>query len=319
MSPAGALPYLGTAVSTLYSAQVAGSLAAGHAARVDFDTAMNVLEAATQVQVTYGAVLLSFLGALHWGMEFTGYGGYKGVSWCIGLVSPETNYTVSGYRRLALGAAPVAFAWSTLALDPTLALVAQWVGFSAMVRSLYAYNLGDVLIMVNFQCRSGTLTCASPSLVGVSIDLVCFSTRDVLLIVTHHLSFKAPIWYSQYRFYLSILIGSCILTTLWAQPYLNPVIEDIRFLSDTTLPASSNTPEHLNAAGKFSGSSENLGELETVEGDTYYVMVKHNKAEEAAEASDDGEESAKEHVESASKDQMVKHEEIKADTASEKV
>lgn len=47
---------------------------------------MSVLEAATQVQVTYGAVLLSFLGALHWGMEFTGYGGYKGVSWCIGLV-----------------------------------------------------------------------------------------------------------------------------------------------------------------------------------------------------------------------------------------
>lgn len=248
------------------------------------------------------------------------------------LVSPDTNYTVSGYRRLALGAAPVAFAWSTLALDPTLALVAQWVGFSAMVSSSYAYNLGNVLIMVKFQCCSGTLTCVSHSLVGVSIDLVCFLTRDVLLIVTHHLSFKAPVWYSQYRFYLSILIGSCILTTLWAQPYLNPVIEDTMYLSDTTLPASSNTPEHLTAAGKFSGSSENLGELETVEGETYYVMLKH-KADEAAEESDDGEESAKEHVESASKDQIVKHEEqkegrggeIKADTdsksqaASEKV
>ncbi|KAG8953145.1 hypothetical protein FRC04_003093 [Tulasnella sp. 424] len=265
---AGALPYLGTAASTLYSARVAGLLASGHAARVDFDTAMSVLEAATQVQVTYGAVLLSFLGALHWGMEFTGYGGYK------------------GYRRLALGAAPVAFAWSTLALDPTLALVAQWVGFSAM---WYA---------------------------DMRVTLAGWT----------------PVWYSQYRFYLSILIGSCILTTLWAQPYLNPVIEDTMFLSDTTLPASSNTPEHLTAAGKFSGSSENLGELETVEGETYYVMLKH-KADEAAEESDDGEESAKEHVESASKDQMVKHEEqkegrggeIKADTdsksqaASEKV
>lgn len=81
--PTGALPYLGTAASTLYSAQVAGSLAAGHAARIDFDTAMSVLEAATQLQVTYGAVLLSVLGALHWGMEFTGYAGHKGVSWCI--------------------------------------------------------------------------------------------------------------------------------------------------------------------------------------------------------------------------------------------
>ncbi|KAG8965378.1 hypothetical protein FRC00_004534 [Tulasnella sp. 408] len=200
----------GTAVSTLYSARAAGLLAAGHAARVDYDTAMSVLEAATQVQVTYGAVLLSFLGALHWGMEFTGFGGHK-----------------------------------------------------------------------------------------------------------------APLWYSQYRFYLSILIGTCILGTLWGQVYLNPVVEDTLYFAGTTLPASSNIPEHLASTGKFSGTSEKLGELETVEGESYYVMVKH-KEEAAAEESDDGEESAKEHVESASKDQNVKHEEqkegrggeIKADTDS---
>ncbi|KAG9042295.1 hypothetical protein FS837_011045 [Tulasnella sp. UAMH 9824] len=236
---AGALPYLGTAASTLYSAQVAGSLAAGHAARIDFDTAMSVLEAATQLQVTYGAVLLSVLGALHWGMEFTGYGGHK------------------GYRRLALGAAPVVFAWSTLALDPSVALVAQWFGFSAM---WYA---------------------------DMNVTLAGW----------------APIWYSQYRFYLSILIGSCILGTLWAQPYLNPVVEDIYYLSDTTLPATYNSHQDI-AAGKFSGTSENIGDVETVAAETHYVMVKHKTDEAApaaaaAEESDDGEE-------------------VKADTDSEK-
>ncbi|KIO28331.1 hypothetical protein M407DRAFT_243024, partial [Tulasnella calospora MUT 4182] len=258
---AGALPYLGTAISTLYSARAAGLLAAGHAARVDYDTAISVLEAAAHVQVTYGAVLLSFLGALHWGMEFSGYGGYK------------------GYRRLALGTAPVVFAWSTLALDPTSALIAQWVGFTGM---WYA----DMRV-----------TAAG----------------------------WTPVWYSQYRFYLSILIGTCIIGTLWAQPYLNPVIEDTVYLADTTLPASSNTSENLSASGKLSGTSDKLGEIETVAGESYYVILKHKVDEDAAaEESDDGEESAKEHVESASQDQNIKHEEqkkgrggeIKADTES---
>lgn len=47
-------------------------------------------------------------------MEFAGYGGQK------------------GYPRLLLGAAPVIWGWSTLALDPTFALIAQWVGFTGL-------------------------------------------------------------------------------------------------------------------------------------------------------------------------------------------
>lgn len=58
--------------------------------------------------------MLSFLGALHWGFEFAGYGG--------------TKY----YPRLMLGAAPVVFGWSTLALDPMSGLIAQWIGFTGM-------------------------------------------------------------------------------------------------------------------------------------------------------------------------------------------
>ena len=58
--------------------------------------------------------MLSFLGALHWGFEFAGYGGRQ------------------GYSRLTLGAAPVVFGWSTLALDPVNALIAQWLGFTGI-------------------------------------------------------------------------------------------------------------------------------------------------------------------------------------------
>ena len=47
-------------------------------------------------------------------MEFAGLGGHK------------------GYGRLALGAAPVIYAWPTLALDPTMALIVQWVGFTGL-------------------------------------------------------------------------------------------------------------------------------------------------------------------------------------------
>jgi hypothetical protein len=88
--------------------------AAGQLAHVDPGVAITILDQALTVQTTYGAVMLSFLGALHWGMEFAGLGGYK------------------GYARLALGAAPVLYAWPTLVLDPTMALVAQWAGFTGL-------------------------------------------------------------------------------------------------------------------------------------------------------------------------------------------
>jgi len=51
---------------------------------------------------------------MHWGMEIAGYGGQK------------------GYRRLALGAAPLLVAWPSLALQPTTALIVQWLGFTAL-------------------------------------------------------------------------------------------------------------------------------------------------------------------------------------------
>ena len=61
-----------------------------------------------------GGAAWALEGALHWGMEFVGHGGQQ------------------GYRRLMLGTVPVIWGWTTLALDPTMALITQWVGFTGL-------------------------------------------------------------------------------------------------------------------------------------------------------------------------------------------
>ncbi|KAI0093888.1 hypothetical protein BDY19DRAFT_856702, partial [Irpex rosettiformis] len=156
---AGGLPYLGSALTTVYLARQAGEAATAVSATIDPGVAITVLHQALTFQTTYGAVLLSFLGALHWGFEFSGYGGAK------------------YYSRLMLGAAPVVFGWSTLAMEPMGGLIAQWVGFTGMWwADMKATNAG-----------------------------------------------WTPKWYSQYRFYLSILVGTCIIGTLAATSYWGPV------------------------------------------------------------------------------------------------
>ncbi|TFK63352.1 hypothetical protein BDN72DRAFT_872325 [Pluteus cervinus] len=157
---AGALPYLAASATTIYLARNAGLVASSASSlNIDPGVALTIFDQALNVQVTYGAVMLSFLGALHWGMEFAGYGGKK------------------GYARLALGAAPVLFAWPTLALQPMTALAAQWLGFTAL---WYADS--------------------KATMAGWT-----------------------PKWYSQYRFYLSLLVGSCIIASLAGTSYWGPV------------------------------------------------------------------------------------------------
>ncbi|KAI6000944.1 hypothetical protein EDC04DRAFT_2871976 [Pisolithus marmoratus] len=111
MGLAGGLPYIASAGTTVYLARQAGLATMGLATNLDPGVALTVLDQALNFQVHYGAVLLSFLGALHWGMEIAGYGGYK------------------GYRRLCLGVAPAIVAWSTITLEPMSALLCQWLGF----------------------------------------------------------------------------------------------------------------------------------------------------------------------------------------------
>ncbi|KAJ7572920.1 hypothetical protein C8J56DRAFT_1017791 [Mycena floridula] len=156
---AGTIPYVGTGLTTVYLARNAGLAASGTVSSLDPGVALTIFDQALNLQVTYGAVMLSFLGAIHWGFEFAGYGGQKGA------------------QRLMLGAAPLFLAWPTLALQPVTALVVQWFAFTG-------------LWAADAKATSWGWT---------------------------------PKWYSQYRFYLSILTGACILGSLAGVSYYGPV------------------------------------------------------------------------------------------------
>ncbi|KAF5330872.1 hypothetical protein D9619_005286 [Psilocybe cf. subviscida] len=155
----GGVPYIGASATTVYLAYQAQLAASGVVIGMDPGVALTILDQALNLQVTYGSVLLSFLGAIHWGMEFTGYGGHK------------------GYARLALGTAPMLVAWGTLGLEPMTALMIQWAGFTGL------WYADSRVTMMGW----------------------------------------APKWYSQYRFYLSILVGTCIIGSLAGTSYWGPV------------------------------------------------------------------------------------------------
>ncbi|KAI0062223.1 hypothetical protein BV25DRAFT_1907609 [Artomyces pyxidatus] len=212
----GGVPYLAASAATVYLAHQAGLTASGIITNIDPGVALTILDQALSIQVTYGAVMLSFLGALHWGMEFAGYGGHK------------------GYARLALGAAPVLYAWPTLALDPTFALIAQWAGFTGL---WYA----------DLRATSAGWT---------------------------------PKWYSQYRFYLSILVGSCIIGTLASTSYWGPVAGHGLLTHDLELIRSQRQHVEAEREGVVPGNVEALSTGEA--GDTY-VMIKKKEQPEGEE------------------------------------
>ncbi|KAJ6577493.1 hypothetical protein B0H19DRAFT_1120134 [Mycena capillaripes] len=221
---AGGIPYVGAAATTVYLAHEAGMAAAGQLGHVDPGVAITILDQALNVQVTYGAVMLSFLGAMHWGMEFAGLGGYK------------------GYSRLALGAAPVLYAWPTLMLDPTMALAAQWAGFTG-------------LWWADLKATSAGWT---------------------------------PVWYSQYRFYLSILTGTCILGSLAGITYWGPVgghgllDHELRTIRDARASLYAKEPE------KMYGH-----EVTILEGDDTFTKLRKTEDIEREQAEKEGKKSEK--------------------------
>ena len=111
---AGTIPYVGTALGTIFLAREASRASQGLNTLVggDMQSILESLHTLEAIQITYGAIILSFLGAIHWGMEFSKYGGSQ------------------GYGRLAIGVLPVLFAWPTTFLPHGTALVAQWLGFT---------------------------------------------------------------------------------------------------------------------------------------------------------------------------------------------
>ncbi|GJE90793.1 DUF3429 domain-containing protein [Phanerochaete sordida] len=217
MGLAGALPYLGSTLTTIYLARQAGEAATAAISSIDPGVAITVLHQALDIQTTYGAVLLSFLGALHWGFEFAGYGGQK------------------GYSRLLLGASPVVWGWATLALDPMNALIAQWVGFTGL---WYA----DLKVTGNGW---------------------------------------APKWYSQYRFYLSILVGTCIIGTLGATSYWGPVGGHGLVSHDLQQIRRERKSMHPDDRGRIPGNIEAVPA--PPEADNYVIIKKKQNDQNSAE------------------------------------
>jgi len=76
------------------------------------DYAEKLLHVVEPIQLGYGASIISFLGAIHWGLEWAGYGGYQ------------------GYPRYSIGIIATAVAWPTLLLSAEVGLIAQFLAFT---------------------------------------------------------------------------------------------------------------------------------------------------------------------------------------------
>lgn len=110
---AGVLPYLATSLSTVYCAwEINHAAVTGSGFLMSEHTAELALHIIEPLQIGYGAVIVSFLGAIHWGLEWAGYGGTQ------------------GYRRYAIGVVAPAVAWPTILLPVEYALITQFLAFN---------------------------------------------------------------------------------------------------------------------------------------------------------------------------------------------
>ncbi|TVY53306.1 hypothetical protein LCER1_G007915 [Lachnellula cervina] len=110
---AGVLPYAATSLSTVYLAwDINHAHANGTGVLFSPETAHQLLEWITPIQIGYGAVIISFLGAIHWGLEYAGYGGYH------------------SYRRYMYGVIAPAVAWPTMFMPVEYALITQFLAFN---------------------------------------------------------------------------------------------------------------------------------------------------------------------------------------------
>jgi hypothetical protein len=89
---------------------------------------------------------------------------------------------------------------------------------------------------------------------------------------------SAPKWYSQYRFYLSFLVGSCIIGTLTSTSYWGPVAGHGLLSHDLNLIREQRRKVRAAEGVGFVG-----GDVEAVEtgeeGDSYVRIVKRKKDE----------------------------------------
>ncbi|KAH8730880.1 hypothetical protein GQ44DRAFT_605704 [Phaeosphaeriaceae sp. PMI808] len=114
MGLAGTIPYLATSMTTVFCSWEVNHSTAGYGYLLDEKNATQLLHLIEPLQIGYGASILSFLGAIHWGLEWAGYGGYQ------------------GYKRYAIGVVAPAVAWSTIMMPIEAALITQFMGFVAL-------------------------------------------------------------------------------------------------------------------------------------------------------------------------------------------
>lgn len=118
---AGTIPYLSTALASLYltwnlstpwptDSNLLNSFLMSH------ETAHYLLALLEPIQIGYGAVILTFLGAVHWGLEL----GEKAPA------QPRTKF------RYAMGLAAPVLAWPTIMLPMQWAMITQFFGFVSL-------------------------------------------------------------------------------------------------------------------------------------------------------------------------------------------
>ncbi|RVX75850.1 hypothetical protein B0A52_00207 [Exophiala mesophila] len=110
---AGVLPYLATSLTTVYlSFDIQYAAHHGQGYFLSGETAEQLLHLIEPIQLGYGASIISFLGAIHWGLEWAKFGG------------------VQGYNRYSMGILATAVAWPTLLLSAEVGLITQFLAFT---------------------------------------------------------------------------------------------------------------------------------------------------------------------------------------------
>ncbi|KFA74365.1 hypothetical protein S40288_06673 [Stachybotrys chartarum IBT 40288] len=121
LGAAGTLPYVATSISTVFLAwNLTKELPTGNFffdhILLTHENAQHLLGLIEPIQLGYGAIIISFLGAIHWGLEYA-------------EKQPSSNRTRFRYG-MGLGASIIA--WPTLLMPIEYALTAQFAAFTAL-------------------------------------------------------------------------------------------------------------------------------------------------------------------------------------------
>ncbi|KAI4161749.1 MAG: hypothetical protein LQ342_004581 [Letrouitia transgressa] len=109
---AGVTPYLLTSLTTVALAwDINHADLDGVGVFLSGANAEWLLDIIEPIQIGYGAVIISFLGAIHWGLEWAKFGG------------------THGYKRYAIGVIAPAVAWPTILFPVEAALISQFLAF----------------------------------------------------------------------------------------------------------------------------------------------------------------------------------------------